>query len=450
MNFLAAAFALALSVAIQTHAADCDEIFVVIPPRENGGTFFLEAELDPLTGSRRRLGYLGRGRLVRLALDGGSKKDLEQMVKEPSGDRRPYIPFVGAYGSAGLIKSNSIEPVSAHLGAGAKCEDDSFLVVPINPYKEVELLQSPSARGDSPVLMSKFSRSVIEIVVSGRGIRTLTFDDGDGPVEREYYEVVSYGSKGQPSSPPRPGLLDRKLEGSRFLLAPLSPSAYQAIEPAEERNALAKFVSWLAEKITDPDARANVAEELITALGKSCRQSVKVHGEIGLEAPPFSGLKGILAVKTSFKYPAGSRYTLDRYVGLKDEEKLTVMKQIRCVKDGPDDSHAWRVHVTGLKENVGLLVHQSSVLSNLPKVFVVPEISGVARSREYMVALKANEGTDAFTAYFELGLFLEKNYFGVLAGLDPIVKERGKSLLLQLLVDPSGWADPGNAALTFL
>ncbi len=420
-----------------TFAQSCDDIYVVKPPNNEGGTFFLSLERDPKTNRFPRGGYIQTMTPIKVVRKDG--RLAEKWISEKRRGRQYlYVEFVGSDGSYGYIKRTSITPLVSLFKSknqSLDCNSPDKLVIPISPIEDVTLFNRPEDRSVVPVGIGGFSRSFPDIVFTDEKHDYWASED---PTQRiPFYQVRFSQEREDGTFREREALIRVERENKTYRFFPINPEVYQPVRILADVNLIDKLRRFFSRFFTDIDEN-----QLARGLGKSCDEefSMEVRGEVGAEAPlDFVRIGGGVEVKTVIRYPIGFRYCLDSYQGFVSGGKSDVLKTVRCEESSTTDWYTDRLTVTGIGEKEEIFeIFQHQLEERLEAYFEKPDTTGISGiKREKMVALREIEegsGRDYFTAFSKLGGYLDENFFDDIE-LGTLEKQQFKSLIMRLIVD---------------
>jgi len=420
-----------------TFAQSCDDIYVVKPPNNEGGTFFLSLESDPKTNRFPRGGYIQTMTPIKVVRKDGRLTE-KWLSEKKRGRKYLYVEFVGSDGSYGYIKRTSITPLMSLFKSknqSLDCNSPDKLVIPISPTEDVTLFNRPEDRSVVPVGIGGFSRSFPDIVFTDEG---LDYWDSRDPNQKIPFYMVRFSQEREDGTfREREALIRAEGENKTYRFFPIDPGVYQPVRILADVNIIDKLRRFFSRFFTDYDEN-----KLARGLGKSCDEefSMEVRGGVGAEAPlPVVKVGGAVEVKTVIRYPRGYRYCLDSYHGFVSDRKSDVLKTVRCEESSTTDWYTDRLTVTGIGENEEIFeIFQHQLEERLEAYFEKPDTTGISGiKREKMVALKKIEegsGRDYFTGFSKLGDYLDENFFDDV-DLDTFEKQQFKSLMMRLIVD---------------
>ena len=166
-------------------AEHCESLYVVTPPENHGGTIYL----SPLNNGRYgRAGYLPVGTFLQLQLNGEMSDSSFQIRRIVGGPFELYFRFVGADGTAGFVRKDSVTSLRSMFDqefrnvAAAEvvsCRDVHAIIVPIDPSDDVAVYYHPARFDKIDPSAVQFSRTDFKLVfVLNDPIETVEATDG--------------------------------------------------------------------------------------------------------------------------------------------------------------------------------------------------------------------------------------------------------------------------------
>lgn len=418
-------------------AENFDDIFVVQPPGNEGGTFYLRLEKDERTGRHPRAGYLPAMTLVKVIRANGRVKEM-MLCEERHGRECLYFEFVGSDGSYGHIKRSSITPLMSFVRSKQLVpawSSRSKLVIPISATEEVVLFSKPREKSETPQRIASFSRSALDMVLTDEAMEYWENEDHS---ERVPYYIVRFSHKYVDGSMKmKDALIEAERENKAYRLFPLDPKSYKSVEVVTDHDPIARMKMFFSRFFS-----AYSTDEIARGLGKDCNAklslSVKLKAGVGGK---FKIADLSLAGEGTYlwEWKQGYRYTLETYRGFESGQESEVFKTIRCEEDSSTDWYAHRFVVTNIGDkDEPFETFQHRIEGTLGRYFEKPDTTGVAGTRrEHMVALKrAEDGSpkNFFEAFAALDRYLENAFFKDVE-ISAVEKLQFKNLIIRLIVD---------------
>ncbi len=430
-------FSLLLPTNISATTDPCNDIYIVYPGSNEGGTFYLKLEQDPKSKRFEREGYIQAMTLIKIVRENGFVK--ERIISEGKGETKyPYVEFVGSDGSFGYIKRTSITPLKSLLkykDQKLSCNSPYKLVIPISPTEDVTLFNKPKDKTETPKKIGSFSRSAFDIVYTDENVDD--WDNADHTGKIPFYNVKFSQEQQGGAFIEREALIRVKGEDEIYRLFPINPGNYRQVKMVTDENTLSKLKRLFSRCLADYDSN-----ELARGLKKSCDEelSFEVKINLGVEVPINIVKIGAGAeAKYFINYAKGYRYTLDTYHGFLSDTKSDVLKTVRCEENSTTDWYSHRLLITEIgKGKDAFEAFQHQLERRLKAYFEKPDTTGFAGiKRDKMLVLKKikmDSGKDYFSAFSKLDKYLDERFFNeVLIGA--VEKLQFKSLIMRLIVD---------------
>jgi hypothetical protein len=418
-------------------ADDFDDIYVVQPPENEGGTFYLSLEPDAMTGRHPRAGYLPAMTLVKVIRENGRVKE-RMLCEERHGRECLYFEFVGSDGSCGYIKRSSTTPLMSLVRSKELVpvwNSQSKLVVPISATEEVVLFSERGEKSEAPQRIGSFSRSALDIILTDEDMEYCENEDHS---ERVPYYAVRFSQKNADGSVKiRDALIEAERENRTYRLFPVDPKSYKPVEVVTEHDLITRMKTFFSRFFSDYST-----DEIARGLAKPCNAklsiSVKLKAGVGGN---FKIADLSLAGEGTYlwEWKQGYRYTLETYRGFDANKESDVFKTIRCEEESSTDWYAHRFVVTNIGDHAEPFeTFEQRIEGALTRYFEKPDTTGVAGTRrEHMVVLKRTEDgslKNIFEAYAALDGYLENAFFKDVE-ISAVEKLQFKSLIIKLVVD---------------
>ena len=417
-------------------ASSCDDVYIVYPPNNEGGTFYLSLEADPETHRFPRAGYIQAMTLIKLVRKNG-KLDEEWLSEKKYGVKYLYREFVGSDGSYGYIKDNSIKSLTTIVEEKNQfldCRSKQKLVVPIHPIHDVIVYNEPDKNFVTPSQIHSFSRSNPDVVFTNEELDYWYNEDHSQKIP--YFKVRFSQKKPNGKFEEQSALVKAADENKIYRFFPVNPSEYIPFSPVTNENFISKIRRFFERSFTDYNP-----DEFARMLKKSCMQEytlqakLKVGASLELPYVPIGvDIDGSIIIRIMF--PRGYRYTVDCYQGLSSGTKNEVLKTICCEQNSEADWYIYRLTVNGIGKNKKEFnAFQHQLETRLGTYFEKPDTTGrYDIKREYMLVLKTETGLDYFTAFSKLSEYLDQVFFDEV-DLSTTEREQFKSLIMRLIVD---------------
>ena len=198
---------------LNANAATCDNLYIVVPPKNNGisdgGVFYLYEDLG--AGNKfQTKGYLPVGTLVwnqpnPIDLSNNWGRNIDDDATEDDW----HLYFISEFGEFGYIRETFLKKIVNYVteeGLEFDCSKDFGVVVPFSAKDDVIIYKLN--KNHPPSLMTSFSRSAPLVVTTKRGQYTNNF------LNVKFFQKLNNGQKRLVT-----GYLDQEDEGKTYRLA---------------------------------------------------------------------------------------------------------------------------------------------------------------------------------------------------------------------------------------
>lgn len=440
MCYFLALLAFAVLASLSNADDTCRNIYIVVPPGNDGGVFYRTETSDLPNGGHSRQGYLSRGNLAKLIFQ--NNKKVEKFIRDkPKEDKTRHVKFVSADGSHGFIREEYIKPIKEAFPNRTNelnCSKEDLIAIPIHPLDPVSLVTINKTETLRQV--HSFSRSNNDIVISSGESIELEYKKDEKMFQGEFYKAFFMQDQVD-AFRRRDVLLPESEEGLTFQFLPINPELFKPVQ-VDTNSSLIELAKSFFKKIL---LEGNL-DELARALGKSCRQEITFEGKVSVETPSILPAAVELGGQVKITFQKDRRYSLERYEGCESIKTIEIAKRILCKPDTDTDWYTDHLTVGGLPDNQVFQIFQDDLITRFPELFTKPDVTGFTGPKhEAMVGLKlakvigtpgqpkSEQRTDYFSAFARLGMYLEEKYLGQL-DLNPADKARLKSLLIRLII----------------
>lgn len=418
---------------------DYRDIYIVKPPKSEGGTFYLK-KIETYNNENKRFereGYIPTMTLIKMIRDEKGKLKRE-WVTEESGSKNLYCEFTGSDGSHGYIKWNSIISLRDLFKSKGQSppKADWNLIVPISPTNDVEIYTLPLNKNLLPnKVVYKFSRTNPDIVLTHG--ETVDYCDEEKGIEISYYKLKFFKN----SKNGNDGLIEVGKEGSIYRIFPISPDSYKEITMIHGDQGVIGMIKHFIKAFSN---KSDAIDKLRAVSHKSCNMEIDIEAELKASANLpfiFSSIGGTGSLKGKIIFPKGFRYTFDRYQGFipdnnGNQNEVEVMKEIRCEDRSDTDYYTDRLTVLGIGSRKSTFqVFQHQLKANFSQYFKDPDTTGDPETKqEKMVALRYQK--DYFRVFADLDNYLDRKYFSKdNLHLGPVKKQQYENFIIRLIVD---------------
>jgi hypothetical protein len=417
-------------------AEGCEQFHIVNPPKQDGGTFYRAKTGDGDESVRK--GYLRRGMIIRLIKKDGDV--VEEFMKDQEVDKEfKYVKFIAPDGSTGFIRSSFVAPLNKIYPNQSKhieCTPEFFLVLPINPTKEVSLNNRPKSLQEALRKVHRFSRSEGDLVVSRGEKEKIIYREGGEETRQEFIDAIFVQDQVD-AWRPRSVIIPASGEGKLFELIPLGPMSFTPVLQNDEKALMDKVKSFVKRL----NLKEQMENDILRVFNKSCAEDVTIEGELGVGTPSWFGIKASISGKIVRKFPAQRRYDLNRYDNVVKDGVVEIDRVIRCQDETNKDWYISWIYVTSSNTDMEpITIAQEALPERVTQYFTTPDANLVSkRGRLALLALLSRDrlpSSDYFSAFAVLGDYLEQTYLKDL-NLDRFAKMRLKSLLIRILADPN-------------
>ena len=445
-----------LTLAHNSFAHACDDLFIVTPPKGEGGTVYLSKDMVDPGGYGEpyypRKGYLPVGTWIKV--DSEEKKGIRH---REDGAIKEYYGFTAATGVTGYVLAASTTRVGEFLSvkdASINCGTVRAIVVPVNPVHELPIYYQSEDGTERSFTMS---RSAFKAVV---------YTESDG-------KTIDYGPESYPALPVQfieteatgdikvksgfvltkhedkpAGRDDEKLFNLSFLPKDSDFLPFSLEDKCNnDTRCTTNFIkSELLEAFKESDINSEDIIQIVNSF-RSCRGSDEIKLELKLEGgtPRFFGwlfgteATGAVSATRTLYFPEGTvyrSYDLEHVIrpdGTKGETNGKLYKELVCNNDQPFKASIVQL---SLDSTTSTILNQKDVLGKIDSHFFKPEFRQ-HRRRDAMFVVPYKEVADEsyFASFRRLSLFLKQE----LSNSDLEDRDRVISFLIENLAD---WYGP--------
>lgn len=400
-----------------------EALYVVWPPNNEAGTFYLSLTIDEKTNLYPRLGYITALTPISLV------KRNDQLVYGEFTEKRygsisKYYEFVGAPGIRGYIKGSSIKPIKELvLKNKLNLLDDNYnkLVTPIHPSDEIKIFNSANSK-----LIHSFSRSSLSFVTTNGKVSYKSINNNE---KQPFLSVRFFQKLKKGSVQIRDGIISYAGNHNLYKLFNINHNPDIYITDRYEKSLSQKIKSIWDYWVNDYDEN-----KLEKAMKKSCNSEVDLALEFKASAEiPAAILKlgGEAQGTIKYKFPKNYRYIANTFKENLTGKEIRLLKTIKCKQNSQRDWYAEHVVIAGVfDDDKDVNIFQDELLKFLKEYFETPIAGGTKQDREKMVRVKdlsKTKNKDYFTAFYLFDKFMEDHI------LDFNLKDENEKLLLKAL-----------------
>lgn len=420
-------------------AQNCEDIYIIRPDNNEGGTFYLGVEPNPVTGTRLREGYLPTMTLIKVVRRQDGNRNIIPITEKKWGDRFDYIEFIGSDGSHGFVKLNLVRQLNdlfKRRQLSFNCKSDLKLIIPTSPTEEVVIYNRPSDTRETPVPIGRFSRSFPEVVLTDE--TTAYWENADHSGQAAFYNVTYSRKMAGGGFRQTDALIEARGHGQQYKISTIDPAKYVSIAQITDETMAVQVVNFIKRWFEGYDDA-----KLVRAFQKPCDMeyviSARVQASVGMPPLKFIEIGADGSMGINIKFSSGFRYSLERYRGFFSGKTREVLKTIRCESNSTSDWYTDHLTVTQIgKDNQIFEIFQHQLEKRFAAYFETPDTTGFAGiTRDKMIVLKkieTGDNRDYFTAFSKLQQYLNERLFKHL-NLNSAEEDQLKSLIIRLMVD---------------
>ncbi|NOR68829.1 MAG: hypothetical protein GQ532_03895 [Methylomarinum sp.] len=403
--------------------------YIVWPPENESGTFYLSTEKNKYNNRFPRKGYLRA--MTPITIKENNGKIVSRWLHEVSGGNEfRYLEFISSSGAYGYIKESSVKPLN-QLSIKRKKdllrEGYSNIIIPLHPLKEVSIYR---VNGSGKLIKKhSFSRSSHDLVVSNGNKKKVETSIGVRKqlLEASYFMLLADGSYKITS-----GWLDNSENTKLFDVFPVTSINSSKINEKLNQSFLGKVKNLWEHWINNYDDN-----KLASAMKKECDSEVNMSFDVKLSGEtPVSLVKlsGGATGKITYQFPRGYRYKTALFEDLERNSNIKVLKTIKCKNNSTSDWYADRVVFVRNKDKFELF--QDGISKKMDQYFETPSATGPLRKREKMIQLKTLDSSkkDYYSAFYKLNNYINASIYNKLE-LDSIDKIRLNTVVLEQIVE---------------
>ena len=392
--------------------------YVVWPPGNEGGTFYLTSESD---NDYSRKGYIVAMTTITLKENNGVI--ISKWVKEShDGKEHKYVNFVSSTGASGYIKKKSIKSLhDLSVRQGKKIIKDGFsnVIVPTGSLKNIKIFKAN--KSGVMKLKKEFSRSTRFFVVSNGNKKHIESND----VRTTYLQVKYFIPLKSGSVNIADGWINFGEIGHNFIMLPSKVDMNSEIISINDLSMLEKISRILSEVISGTDGN-----ELVRGFNKECKANLTFTTNLNLSAKiplRFAELGFGLEGKYNYTIPSDYRFKVDIFHDKNIADDINVYQTIKCQKNTNSDFYVERA--VFVRDTIKFDLFKETLYPEIKEYF---DVSNGIGPIPKMIQLKTPENStkDVFTAFYKLRNFMAKNYYSKYK-LDPIDQSRLNTLIIE-------------------